>query len=350
MKTRHANHTKLNRLGDLRWMGRLGMLVFLGFTAPAYAEKTSPPYDFSKARFPIPENVEELFVRSNEQTDAPAVVLTVQGGPTYLLDHGFKPPSGSAEREQSDRGYHNQTFKLFTQNCELVSVHQINTLRPEISEWCKASFDNPELLKDELTLDLAEEICQQNAEIIIRVASHFKAQGKEVYVYAYSYGCLLMQLTLQRYPDRLDLFDKVVLAVGRLDLDDEIIENYTQDNYARFKWHEQEGVPFEYHFKEAVGQEIFIGRMMHAVAGFDYTKTLADCSLPRDRVLYLCGENDADAGRLTAHERAFAKKKFTLCMVQGHGHQLVVAKPVLKQIQAFYMYDHTPPEEFTFEW
>lgn len=133
-------------------------------------------------------------------------------------------------------------------------------------------------------------------------------------------------------------------------LADEIIENYAKDLYARFNYNPEKGAPLEYYFKEASGREVFIGRMMHVVAGSDYTQTLASCALPRDRVLYLCGENDTDAGRLTAPERAFAKNKFHLCMVQGHGHQMVVAEPVLKEILAFFTTDYIPPEEFTFEW
>lgn len=138
----------------------------------------------------LPDDVTQLYrVEQGGDPAADTVWLFSQGGPTNALD----------EREALTQfpGHQDRV---------LVSVHQVQTLNPDLFE--DKRLDSVARVQAEMDVSV---------EILDRVIRHFKAQGKKVVVFSHSFGSFILPRYLAlKGPGAADRY---VIMAGRLDIE-----------------------------------------------------------------------------------------------------------------------------------
>ncbi len=225
----------------------------------------------------LSQNIKDLIYFKGDEK-APTVLITIPGGPstefaTDVVDQfsGFLNPKD-----------------ILT-----VTVHQAQTLNPDI------------VAGNDITLTQASSFNTETIEMLSKVTTYFKDQGRTVYVLGLSFGSFVTQDLIAK--KGIDSADKYLIVTGRLDMNDVIWQGAAEGRNGFF----ENGVTPIVETDPAL--DIKDRNLNRISAGFSmnrYTQlfnTISDLS----NVTYIYGEIDQAVGRLTPSELQFLESKNT---------------------------------------
>ena len=203
------------------------------------------------------------------------VVLILQGGPVTSL---------SAALLQEIRQNNLWLDALF------VSVHQIQTLRPQIFAGWTMTFVEAKLYATEST------------KLAYEAINYFKDQGKQVIAVGISYGAFILQDMIASYNDHA-LADGYIFSVGRLNMPQKVWQSFAQGLPMLFK----EGL---YPIKTAKSRSMTDKNMAKLAAALSY-KRYTDLLLKRSlqNSVYIFANRDEQVGKMSEQEIAFLRTK-----------------------------------------
>ena len=271
-------------------------------------DATTDGYDFTHYRWQIPADITKLYGRivledqselRNDVTNK--VILLLLGGPRILPVSVLESSKFGADLER---------HRVFVQDYDPYIVYQMNYIYAEEIE----TLTNKEVSSDATTKDdgfsiaLGAQISQQNAEIVMRVASHFVAQGKEVYLHGASYGASLINYFYTRYPTQNKIIAKSAILAGRLTFPQSALDLYAKGYFSYYKLDTTDNTVLnEPEITDIRDEEIifypFATRTSHSIFAIDYTKAL-DNAVQHD-VLYIASPYDRNVGPLQPAEIAY---------------------------------------------
>ena len=204
-------------------------------------------------------------------------------------------------------------------------VHQAQNLKNR-SE--KDGLDARLLSKDmvaPISMEKARQASMKSAAILHKVAKHFKAQNKTVYLVTESFGSFIIPHTLTYYGNN---FDKILIKAGRLKMPKAVVAVARDKCSGTFN---EDGVTFEpidceKQKKRAKRKNKNIAkiksknRLQVALRENNYIELLQDVSLKN--VKYIYGKKDKKVGKLTNEEIDFLKKKGATVEAFDGGHAL----------------------------
>ena len=174
-----------------------------------------------------------------------------------------------------------------------VTVHQAQTLNPEI------------VAGNDITLAQASSLNTESIEMLSKVITYFKDEGRTVYVLGFSNGAFITQDLIAK--KGIESANKYLIVSGRLDMNDVIWQAAAEGKNGFF----ENGVTPNV---EANPESDVIERNLNRIsAGFSmnrYTQlfnTIEDLS----SVTYIYGDTDEAVGRLTTNEVQFLESKNT---------------------------------------
>ena len=230
------------------------------------------------------------------------ILLTSQGGPV------------------TDLG--GQEFGFMHDFFSIAYVHQAQTLRDQ-----EDGLDNRLLNGDELiSIEKARRASMKSAAILHKVAAHFKAQGKTVYLMTHSFGSFIIPHTLTYYGNN---FDKIFIGAGRIEIQQETYEAFLNGCGGRFT---EDGMTFQEFPCEDIKREenldtqglqrLRSGSRLQGTLGENrYRRLLKNVRL--DNILYVYGNSDKAVGRLSSEEVTFLRnKKAQVIALDNTGHEL----------------------------
>lgn len=177
----------------------------------------------------------------------------------------------------------------------------------------------------EFTLEMAEKEVVNTSEILYRALDYFKTKGKTVMVIGTSYGAYIIPNYLSTKPS---LADKYVIIAGRLDDNEQILEQHLKGFNGEF---EEDGTTYipedenadlsEYPVSEI--KEYRVKQLLKGAIGQPkYTQALADKDL--SNVIYFYATNDKQVGRLSKSELDFLKSKNVEVFETNTGHSEIL--------------------------
>ncbi|QTD37541.1 hypothetical protein JL193_15910 [Polaribacter batillariae] len=225
----------------------------------------------------MPESLQKLgysFGNPNSNT----VIINTQGGPMInLLTDSFKSIFKEAGDINEDKYF-------------LINVHQAQTLKPE------------KFIMSEISFEQAKAYSKETSKMLYDLISYFKSENKKVYIVGISFGSFVGEGLIAEYGN---IADGYLLAVGRLDMTEEIWKAYSKGIAASFK---------EDAINVVVGSrsddEVTTVNIRKIAAGFGhnrYTKLLENTDL--SNLTYLYAKSDQNVGKLTDDEIKFLKSK-----------------------------------------
>ena len=150
-----------------------------------------------------------------------------------------------------------------------------------------------------VTAEEAREINLYSVAITYALAEHFKSRGHKVSLYSNSFGSFIVPEMYRRYGDAP--FEKVLIAVGRLDIHKEVYESFFNGTGGGF---EADGITLR--ALDPVAKDPLVRTQMRLQADLGrnrYTTLLADKDL--SKIVYFFGGKDRAVGRLTDAEVQF---------------------------------------------
>lgn len=280
MKRVFLKITNLNRFNSTANLILIAVLSI--FIVSCSKDDGQPPVLITE----ISEEIKDLiYFKGNEK--ASTVLINAQGGPstefnTFEVDLFFE--------------------NFNTTDILMANVHQAQTLTPDILEG-----------KD-ITLGQAINFNTESIEMLYKVISYFKNQGRTVYVLGNSYGSFIVQELIAK--KGIDSADKYLIITGRLDIDDVIWEGAAEGRESSF----ENGVtPIVAKDPDVDVFERNSARLFAGIAMNRYTQdfyTIEDLS----NVTYIYGATDEAVGRLTPEEVLFLEAKNTNIIAGSGDH------------------------------
>ena len=217
------------------------------------------------------------------------VIVFLQGGPEYTLGSITNLIEGSE-----------------TQSELWVNVHQVQTRDPNLFETNEISFDE------------AKEYAKVNAENVDKVITHFKNQGKTVYLVSVSYGSFIAADYIARFG--VNNIEKAMLIAGRLDLDDALWTNFSQGDEGIFEYDSNGNASLV--LESAIGAGERNKNKLAAALGYKrYTELWSNLPM-LSKIGFVWGTRDERTGRLTQVEKDFLlSKNAQILQVDGATHQ-----------------------------
>lgn len=231
----------------------------------------------------ISQNIKDLiYFRGDEKAET--VMILIPGGPstefaTDLVDDFASVPN--------------------LEGIITVTVHQAQTLNPDI------------VAGNDITLAQANSFNTESIEMLSKVITYFKDEGRTVYVLGYSFGAFITQELIAE--KGINSADKYLIIAGRLDINDIIWQAVAEGKKGSFENGITPIVEEEPDVKERNFNRISAGFAMNR-----YTQlfnTIEDLS----NITYIYGENDEAVGRLTTNEVQFLESKNTN-IISGPGN------------------------------
>lgn len=232
----------------------------------------------------ISQEIKDLiYFKGNE--NAPVVLINTQGGPGTEL--------GTGEIDE--------IFQIFnTTDLLAVNVHQTQTLNPSL------------FLEDDITFDQAINYDAESVEMLYKVVKYFKDQGRTVYVLGISFGAFMAQELIAK--KGIDVADKYLIMVGRLDMDDVVWQALSE---GRLGYFENGITPI---IEQEVGTDVTDRNLDKLAAGLGmnrYTQTLLTFE-DLSKITYVYGKTDQAVGTLTDIEIEFLESK-NVNIIAGSG-------------------------------
>ena len=279
--------TNYNRL---HFVTNLILSAFLSIlTVSCSNDDNQPPVKEEEPPIAITEISEEIkdliYFKGNEK--APAVLINIQGGPDTKLDTDMV----------------NLIFESFKSTDLLsVNVHQAQTL------------DSTIVKGNDITLDEAVSFNLESIEVLDKVISYFKGQGRTVYVLGNSFGAFMTQELIVK--KGIDTADKYLIMTGRLDINDIAWQAFSEGRVGFF----ENGVtPIIDSDPDPDVKERNINRITAGLGMNRYTQLLSPIE-DLSNVTYVYGATDQAVGSLTADEVQFLESKNATVIAGGGGH------------------------------
>ncbi|WP_271767894.1 hypothetical protein [Aquimarina algiphila] len=281
MKKTPLKMTKFNRLHSITTTVLVVIFSILICSCSNDDDGTPP-----KVITELSQDIKDLIYFKGDEK-APTVLITIPGGPstefaTDVVDQfsGFLNPKD-----------------ILT-----VTVHQAQTLNPDI------------VAGNDITLTQASSFNTETIEMLSKVTTYFKDQGRTVYVLGLSFGSFITQDLIAK--KGIDSADKYLIVTGRLDMNDVIWQGAAEGRNGFF----ENGVTPIVETDPAL--DIKDRNLNRISAGFSmnrYTQlfnTISDLS----NVTYIYGEIDQAVGSLTPSEVQFLESKNTNVIVGPGDH------------------------------
>ncbi|WP_282079173.1 hypothetical protein [Aquimarina algiphila] len=281
MKKTPLKMTKFNRLHSITTT--VLIVIFSIFICSCSNDDDGTP---PKVITELSQDIKDLIYFQGDEK-APTVLITIPGGPstefaTDVVDQfsGFLNPKD-----------------ILT-----VTVHQAQTLNPDI------------VAGNDITLTQASSFNTETIEMLSKVTTYFKDQGRTVYVLGLSFGSFVTQDLIAK--KGIDSADKYLIVTGRLDMNDVIWQGAAEGRNGFF----ENGVTPIVETDPAL--DIKDRNLNRISAGFSmnrYTQlfnTISDLS----NVTYIYGGIDQAVGSLTPSEVQFLESKNTNVIVGPGDH------------------------------
>ncbi|WP_420643434.1 hypothetical protein [Candidatus Leptofilum sp.] len=232
------------------------------------------------------------------------VVVNSQGGPMTELEDGLLRDFISETKAQS---------VLF------VNVHQAQTQNP-------AQFTDADI-----TFEQAKQYDAQSIANLKRVIDFFKGQqGKKVYVLGISFGAFTTQELIAVHG--IDVADGYLIIVGRLDIDEDIWQPFSQGIYTGYVYDDIGNYtiePLEDDFS------ISDRNMARLAAGLGYNRYTDELDPISDlsKITYVYGDRDEQVGPLSPSEIQFleGKNAHVISVSGNHDDAIAIGLSHLKQ-------------------
>lgn len=276
----------LLRITNVKRMSIASPLVFVAILSifiTACCKDDNPPAECING---ISQEIKELIYYQGDE-NACAVLINVQGGPDISLS--------------------TSEVDLLIDNFALtdllaVNVHQAQTLNPSIVEG------------SDITLDQAVQYNLESVEILDRVISYFKAQGRTVYIVGVSFGAFIAQELIAS--KGIDVADEYLIMIGRLDMTDIMWQSLAE---GRFGYFENGVTPIIDEDPAMDVVERNIGKIAAGLGMNNYTERLSPI-VSLSNLTYIYGATDQLVGRLTAEEVQFLESKNAKIIESSGGH------------------------------
>lgn len=234
----------------------------------------------------ISQEIKDLISFKGDE-NAPVVLINAQSGPDTKLS-----------TDDLDG-----IFEIFdTTDVLAVNVHQAQTLNPSLFEG------------NDITFEQAINYNAESIEMLYQVVKYFKDQGRTVYVLGISFGAFITQELIVK--KGVDVADKYLIMVGRLDMNDVIWQGFAEGRFGYF----ENGInPI---VADEVGTDVTDRNLDKLAAGLSmnrYTEllnTFEDLS----KITYVYGETDQAVGRLIDVEIEFLQSKNVNIIVGSGDH------------------------------
>jgi len=250
------------------------------------------------------EQVSDL-VTLHGNLDGNIVVVSTQGGPLTFLD---------------DKVLDEFITEAQAQSALFVNVHQEQTKNP--SKFKSA----------DITFEQAKQYDLQSVAYLKRVVDFYKSQqGKTVYVLGISFGAFIAQELIFQYG--IDVADGYLIMVGRLDMDKDTWQSFSQGKYAGYDYDNNGNYTINF-FGDAPDTEHKNTAKLAAGLGYNrYTDKLKNIS-DLSKITYVHGNRDSQVGPLSTQEIQFLNGKGAkTVLADGAGHNEAISKglAILKQ-------------------
>lgn len=167
---------------------------------------------------------------------------------------------------------------------------------------------NSGLITDsDITFEEAITIDAETVEILNEVIQYFKGQGRTVYVFGQSFGAFVTQELIAQ--KGIDVADKYLIMIGRLDMNDVIWQGLSEGRYGFF----ENGInPI---LDDEIASDVIERNLAKLAAGFGknrYTELFNDFP-DLSKITYIYGRTDEAVGSLTEAEEQFFSIKKCYC-------------------------------------
>lgn len=234
----------------------------------------------------ISQDIKDLIYFKGDEK-ASAVLINVPGGPST----DFSPDIVDLIFATSN------TTDLLT-----VNVHQAQTLDSTIVKGA------------DITLDQAASFNTESIEVLDKVISYFKNQGRIVHVLGISFGAFVTQDLIAK--KGIDSADKYLIMTGRLDMNDVLWQASSEGKEGGF----ENGVtPIVNADPHPEVKERNLIRLSAGLARNRYTQLL-DPIEDLSNVTYIYGATDMAVGSLTTEEVQFLESKNAIVIAGSGGH------------------------------
>jgi len=260
----------------------LVIVLSFSFSACKKKEKKADDKETPDSTFSISKEIKDLIYFKGEES-CNTVIVNAQGGPMTEL--------ATTEFDEILKNVN-------TKDLLCVNVHQAQTQNPSTFTTSEISFAE------------AKEFDSVTVENIYKVAKYFKDNNKTVYVLGISFGAFVTQELIAK--KGIDVADKYLIMVGRLDINDVFWQGFSQGKGGYF----ENGVTP----KLSDQTDITDKNMCKLAAGLGfnrYTQVLNKYS-DLSKVTYIYGKTDDAVGKLTDAEIHFLQSK-NVKVISGPG-------------------------------
>ena len=263
--------------------------------------------DIAEQTYDIPANVTDLYGVASARdttTDLTAAsvltplvnnqsnraLLIVIGGPVHVAS------------EMMQRGALTSNYLPFREDFTVYIMYQMNYIYSRQI----AALIGDNTTDNRFTYELAEELNNQNAEILFRVARHLRQQGREVYVHGSSYASFLYSRFLSRYPTENCVVTRAVSAAGRLTASPNVLSYYRSGRSSPFALSADGSEVVDMTTDGREGYNFWTGYMLSNIAASDFTQMFNSSNVHHD-VLFVATPQDRNSGPISSQEIAFIR-------------------------------------------
>ncbi|WP_298418178.1 hypothetical protein [uncultured Kordia sp.] len=190
---------------------------------------------------------------------------------------------------------------LIDTNSLLVTVHQAQTLNPTLVDG------------DDISLNEATAINIETVDILSRVITYFKEQGRTVHIFGESFGAFVTQELIAE--KGMNIADNYLIMIGRLDMNDVIWQGLLERRYGYF----ENGItPI---LEDEVAVDNIERNLVMLAAEFASNKYTQKLNQFQDlsKITYIYGKADEAVGRLTESEVQFlASRNANIIVGEGN--------------------------------
>ncbi|MCY4524718.1 MAG: hypothetical protein OXB84_08270, partial [Halobacteriovoraceae bacterium] len=253
-------------------------------------------------------------VASGHNINSNVILLVSQGGPSSVLASRPYTDSSTGASESAPE------FMNWYPYFNVVHVHQAQTL----AKNSEVDGLDARLLSGDKIISMAEsrKAALKSAEILYKVAKHFKDQEKTVYVLTHSFGSFVILHTLAYHEN---VFDKIVVTAGRVDMPLTVVNAFKNRCGGTFA---ENAVDFTVKDCSEIQQmniveknKLLSGLRLQAAFGENrYSRLLGNKNL--DNLMYVYGSRDESVGKLSSSEITFLRNKDAVVLEKNSDHTL----------------------------
>jgi hypothetical protein len=264
----------------------LGVLFLLPLFLPSCLKNSDNSYKL-KSNTPkliaFSEINDLIYFKGNESSKI--VLINTQGGPApKLLKEEFVEMFAEANLGDT----------------LLVNVHQAQTKKTKF------------FTSKEITFAQAIKYDAESIDMLYKVVKYFKDKGRTVYVLGISFGAFITQELITK--KGIDVADKYVIMVGRLNMPDEFWKWFSEGNNGKFK----DGITPVKKMTSGIGSK----NMHRLAAGLGKNRYIELLNKYDDlsKITYVYGKIDEQVGRLIDTEIDFLISKNATVVAKDGGH------------------------------